>query len=398
MRTFEYEASALDGRRVDGRSWAATELELDRELEARGLTLLKARRVAANRGGSRCRVPSGELLSLTTQLSTVLGAGVRLVEGLQGIGPRMRSPQSRRLVEDLVAGVQSGASLSEAMDRHASSFPEIYRASVRAGESAGALDTVLARLARYLEWSKGMRATTLQALIYPAILAVALTGLVVVLIYFVLPKIVGLFPGGRASLPAETRTLLALSDFLTNHWLALLAAAVAGVTGFVVALKRPRSREFLHRAVLRIPKFGDIAGKIATSRFASTASILQDAGCDVYKVLNVAGQTCGNAALASAFTRAANAVRRGETITQALEREPLVDPLLVQMISVGEKSGELDRCLSRLVDYYDDEIPRAVKRFLAFLEPAMMLSAALVVAFILMAALMPIFSLYDKIG
>lgn len=398
MNTFEYTAANADGSLVTGRAWASDEVELDRDLETRGLTLTKSKVVVSDRGLKKFRIARDDLITMTTQLATVSSAGVHLVEGLSGIGERMQRAQSRLLVQDLVNALRAGQMLSEAMDKHPKSFPDVYRATVRAGEASGALDRVLTRLAKYLDWVRGMRATTLQALIYPAILFFALFGLVLVLLYFVLPRILGLFPGGRETLPAETRALLAVSDFLTGHWLALAIAAVCAIAGFAWAKSNTRGRIAIDRALLAIPKLGQVLRQIAVSKFASTASILQQAGCDVFTVIGVSGATCGNAALAAAFARVNESVRRGETITQSLEREKDIDPLLVQMVSIGEKTGSLDNCLAKLVEYYDDAIPRAVKKFLTVLEPAMLMVAGVVVAFILLAALMPIFEMYENIG
>ncbi|NUP97311.1 MAG: type II secretion system F family protein, partial [Planctomycetaceae bacterium] len=144
--------------------------------------------------------------------------------------------------------------------------------------------------------------------------------------------------------------------------------------------------------------FGKVARQLATSRFSATAGLLQSAGCDVFTVLHVAGSTCGNASMGAAFERVCERVRRGQTITQALEHEPGMDPMLVQMVAVGEKSGELDHCLERLAAYYDEEVPRIVRRFLALLEPTLLVGAGVIVGFILLAALAPIFKLYETLG
>jgi type II secretory pathway component PulF len=398
VNTYEYVAVGADGASVRGRTSARDELELDRELEGRGLVLATARVVLAQQRVRRSRVAHNDLIALTTQLATVTSAGVHIVEGLEGIGKRLSRPASRAVVEDLVRSLRSGSMLSEALERHPQSFPSVYRASVRAGEASGALETVLLKLAKHLEWTRGIRATAAQALIYPAILMFALAGLVAILLYFVLPRILTLFPGGRAELPPETRWVVAASDFLVGNIVWLLLLAAAGVTSFVFARRNPRGRAALDQALLQAPLFGRIAQQIAVSRFAATASVLQQAGCDVFTVLNVAGATCGNAALGAAFTRVCERVRRGQTITQGLEQEPRLDGMLVQMVAVGEKTGELDRCLERLSDFYDEEIPRAVKRFLAVLEPGMLLVAGLVVGAILLAVLAPIFKLYESIG
>lgn len=398
MNTYEYVAAGADGALVSGRAAAVDEVALDRDLATRGLTLTRANVAVSAVRRRRLKLHRSDLLTLTTQLSTMAAAGVNVVGGLEGIGRRLERPQSKLLVEELVQTLRSGAMLSEAMDRYPASFPPVYRASVRAGEASGALDRVLDRLAKYLEWVRGMRATTVQALIYPCILFVAILGLILVLLYFVLPKIVALLPGGRESLPTETKIVLGASDFVTAYWPALLLGGAAVIACTVLVRRTARGRERIDAFLLRVPKFGTLQRQLAVSRFASTASILQEAGCDVFTVLEVSGATCGNAALSGAVKRVGESVRRGSTITHAMEEEPLIDPLLVQMVSVGEATGALDTCLKRLVAYYDEEIPRAVKRFLAVLEPAMLLGAGVVVAFILLAALLPIFSLYESFG
>lgn len=396
MKTFAYTAVAPDGTRVRDTARARSESELDREMEARGLLLAEARVVSGEGRRVDGTMSTTELLSFTTQLATVSGAGVPLVDGLRSIGSRLPRARARELVADMVAGLSAGESLSDVMGRHPRAFPKVYRSSVVAGEAAGSLDTVLERLARYLEWSRTMRATATQALIYPAILLVAITGLVVILLTFVLPRILKLFPGGTQDLPVETRIVVAASNTLHDHALLLGACTAAAVAGFLAWFKTPRGRLVVDGLLLRVPKLGAVQSQIATSRFASTASILQAAGCDVFTVLDVAATACGNAAMEQSFRRATETVRRGSTITESLDREARVDPLLKQMVGVGEKSGELDSCLDRLVRYYDEEIPRTVKRFLSVVEPTLLIVAGAIVAFILLAALMPIFKLYES--
>jgi type II secretory pathway component PulF len=398
VKTFEYSAVGPNGTLVRGRAWSTSELELDRELESKGMTLCSASAAGALRPHPRFSLAHVELISFTTQLSTLTSAGVPIVESLSSIGRRLENARSRALVADMVAGLEAGDALSAVMQRHPRAFPAVYRAAVEAGEASGSLHPILERLARYLEWSRGMRAIVVQALIYPAILTSAVFGLIMILLYWVLPRILKVFPGGRAKLPAETRLVLAISDFLHDNALLLGLGLLALSIALSWLWKNPGGRRFFHARILALPQIGGVVRQIATSRFASTASTLHASGCDVFTVLDVAGRTCGNAALEACFARASAAVRRGSTISAGLEAEREVDPLLKQMVGVGEKTGELDRCLARLVAHYDDEVPRSVKRFLAFLEPALLLGAAGIVAFVLLAALMPIFELYERIG
>lgn len=395
MKDFEYCAVDATGTLVSTHGRARDLVDLDRELEARGQTLVRAHELRAGWRSRRRKLDHGQLLALTTQLATVSSAGVPLVEGLESIGKRLSSREARELVAEMVHGLRAGDSLSQVIERHPAAFPDLYRHTVVAGEASGALDRVLVRLARYLEWSRTMRATTTQALVYPAFLACAIAGLVVVLLTYVLPKILVLFPGSTASLPFETRVVVAASDFLLGNALALSIALVAFAGASFAFVRSTRGRELVHGALLAIPKLGPLLRQIATSRWASTAGILQSAGCDVFKVLDTANAACGNAAMQAAFTRSSERVRGGSTITAAFEREAVLDPLLVQMVAVGERSGELDTCLDRLVAFYDDEVPRAVKRLLGVLEPLLLVVAGAVVAFILLAALLPIFNLYQ---
>lgn len=398
MPTFEYSAVGADGALVVGRANARDELELDRELESRGATLASARTVTSARSSGGGRLNHVDLISLTTQLATISGAGVHIVEGLEGIAQRMARAASREVLEDVVKHLRAGLVLSEALDRHPRSFPDIYRASLRAGEASGSIDKVLLRLAKYLEWSRGIRGMAIQALIYPSILMLSLVGLVMLLLYFVLPRLLTLFPGGPEDLPEETRLVMGISNFVVGNALWLGLAAGFGIASFIVARRTPLGRERIDAFVLRLPGFGKVARQLATSRFSATAGLLQSAGCDVFTVLHVAGSTCGNASMGAAFERVCERVRRGQTITQALEHEPGMDPMLVQMVAVGEKSGELDRCLERLAAYYDEEVPRIVRRFLALLEPTLLVGSGVIVGFILLAALAPIFKLYETLG
>ena len=237
MQTFEYKARALDGSTVTGILSAPDEAVLDAELEDRGLYLTKAR-PAGSRAGSGGKLSQRELVTLTTQLSTLLSAGVPILDGLRGLSPRMRTEAGRRVVDELADRIQGGASLSDTLEAHPRSFGPVFRASVQAGEMSGALPRVLSSQAAFLEWSASIRQTTMQALTYPLMLCSAILGLVVVMLTFVLPRIVGMMPGGQEALPGPTRFLMQVSDLLTGNWLLLLSALVAAVTGAMVALRR----------------------------------------------------------------------------------------------------------------------------------------------------------------
>jgi type II secretory pathway component PulF len=242
-----------------------------------------------------------------------------------------------------------------------------------------------------------MRATTLQALVYPLLLCLALCGLVGILVFFLIPRLALLFPGGRDDLPAQTRFVLALAEGAVNHaWFSLLGIVI-GLASIVVLWRTERGRFAWDRALLLLPVIGPVARAISTSKFAGTAGILQSAGCEVFVVLEVATRASGNRAMQRALQRATQRVRSGQPLSQALEEEPLVDRLLVQLVAVGEKTGSLDRCLESVAAHYDEELPRSVKRMLSLLEPGLLILAGGVVAFLLLSALLPMFEVMESL-
>lgn len=394
-----YEYAALDGGglAVTGRASAPDEISLDRDLEIRGLCLTKAKKVRGEVQSKGAKLSSDELVFFTTQLATLLDAGVPVVDGLHGIAKRMRTPQGSSMVKLLLERLEAGHGLADTLETQPRSFPTVYCQCVAAGEMSGSLPEVLNRLASFLTWVRAMRATTIQAMVYPGILMCAITGLIVVLLTFVLPRITSLFPGGKDQLPSQTRLVMAVSDFLIGNWMLLVGAVAGTVLAYTFARRKREFRVALARFQLRIPRYGTVARMLATSRFASTAATLQGAGCPIASVLEAAGATCGNEYMADRFLAISEQVRRGSTITECLEAEPVMDPLLIQMTHIGETSGDLASCFRKLSEYYDEEVPRAVKWFLSMLEPAILIVSGLAVAYILLAALLPIFSLYESL-
>jgi type II secretory pathway component PulF len=396
LKTFEYKARGIGGKIVTGVLTAPDELSLDRELESRGLFLTKAKSVRSGRNPGKVKLTPRDLVSMTTQLSTLLKAGVPILNALRGLGPQMRTDEGRELISRIADSIQAGRSFSESLAAFPESFGAVFRAAVRAGEMTGSLPPVLANQASFLEWSAEIRSTTLQALFYPLMLIMAITGLVIIMITFVLPRIVNMMPGGQDNLPGPTLFLMRISGFLTGNYLVILGAIGALITAGIWARKQDHIAIAVSRALFHVPRLGDLLSMLAVSRFSRTAATLQDAGCDMLSILEVSSIACGNRAYKANFEKARLQVAAGDRLSDALESQPNMDPLLVQMTRVGEETGELDTCLSQVSTYYDKEVPRTVKWFLALLEPGILLVAGGVVAFILLAAILPMLSLYEN--
>lgn len=396
MPAFEYTASDASGTRSSGVLDAADELALDRALERQGLVLLTA---TVQRAGDR---PAGhasaaELAALLGQLATLLDAGVPLADGLDALAERQERASARAWTAGLARDLRGGSTLSDAFERRAGVVPREVRAAVRAGEASGALGDVLEGLARHLDAKSALGARARQALIHPALLALALLGLVAILLGFLLPRVTALYPRGAESLPRETRALLAVSGFLRDGapW---LAAALAACVALAWAWwRRPGSRAALGGVLCSVPRLGRLLRAVAAARFASTAAVLHAAGCDALTLLRVGGEASGNAAFEAAIERASARVTRGALFSEALGSERLVDRMLVQVVAVGESSGALAPALARAARRYEEDVPRELARFLALLEPLLLVVSAAVVAWILLAALLPIFELYEHV-
>ena len=395
-KTWSYQAVGPNGS-IEGHAEAVSEVALDASLARDGLTLVRAKSVARVRNKELFRMTGPDLVTFTTQLATVLGAGVPIVEGMRDLGGRMRGEASRRVVADVVKELESGASLSGALASRPRSFPPIYRASVQAGEMSGSMPRVLERLAEHMEWTRSIRQTTAQALVYPAILFVAIGLLVTTLVTFLVPRIVKMFPGGMDELPWQTRQVLTVSNAITGNWIAIVATlAVAAVFG-VIAARSERGRLWLSARLLALPRVGEVMRMFATAKFASTAGTLQNAGCPVNDVIRLGGSSCGNAALERAFQEADERIKQGASISEALGEEKRMDPLLLQMVAVGEQAGDLGGCLDKLSAHYDRELPRIVKWMLSLLEPLLLIFGGIVVAYTLFAAFLPLLDMYDKL-
>lgn len=394
---FEYRARRTDGTQAEGRITAADELELDRLLAREGLTLVDAQRSKEADAARTLTMPQRDLVGFSNQLATMIQAGVPLLQSLQHLAQHTRSKACRAIVNSILRRIEGGSSLSEALACHPRAFPTTYIAMVQSGEISTALPDVLRRQGEYLEWLRDVRSSTKQALVYPAALCVAVIGLIVILLTFLIPRLIGLFPGGPEDLPEQTRIVLGISAFLKAHWQGLTALVLLSVGLHWGMLRVPRTRLFLSHALLRTPRVGHLVNMLAVARFSTTAAALHQSGCDILRTLEIAGGACGNAYLEHGFARVLEEVRGGSTIHEAMEAVGGFDPYLVQLTAVGESSGRLGECLEQVAASYNAEVPRIVKWVLGLIEPTVIVGGGVVVGFLLLAAILPIFAIYETL-
>ena len=320
-------------------------------------------------------------------------AGLPLDEALQAVSEQTERPRIKSILLGVRAKVLEGHTLASGLEDFPHAFPHVYRATVAAGEQAGKLDSVLERLADYTESRHGLRQKVSHALIYPIVLTgLALTIIVLMLVY-VVPKVVGVFETTGQTLPVLTRALIALSTFLQNWWFVV----VAGIALVVFAINRLLSREGprrrYHRWVLALPVFGRVSRGLNTARFTRTLSILTSSGVPVLEALRISGSVITSLPMRDAVEEATVRVREGAAIGRALARSTIFPPMSIHLISSGEASGELDSMLERAASHQENEMDSILSTMLSVLEPALIICMGLMVLGIVMAILLPIFQI-----
>ena len=400
MPIYAYRARNTDGGLIEGTLEVSDERELARRLDGQGMLLTTARKVkaAAKATTARARLKRKELITFTYNLETIYSSGIPLVEGLRDLAKHAGNRTTSMVAGSLAEDIENGSDLSEAMRRHTKAFPMVYRSVVKAGESAGEPGPVLRSLADYYAWLAEMRSTALRALTYPAVLGVAVCGLIVMLLTFLVPRILKQLSRANAEVPLPTKVLMILSNFLVDNAVILLCAAGAVVIGVIITGRTPRGRLLIDTLKLKIPVLGPVVAKIGAARFTSTVAMLYRAGIGTVEALESAEHVVGNALLAQGVRRAREAVVQGETLTSALSATGAFQPLVVRMIGLGEQTGTLGEALDRVNGFYDREIPQTIKTVLALLEPAMIMAAGLAVGFILLCTFLPIFEMINSLS
>jgi general secretion pathway protein F len=346
-------------------------------------------------GGLLTRVGPQDLALMTRQLATLVGAGLPLVECLGALIEQIDSPRQKRILSQVREQVVEGGTLADALKVHPRVFNELYVNMVRAGEASGALDIVLLRLADYTERSAALRNKVRAALTYPAVMAVVASGILFFLLSYVVPKVTKIFADTQQELPILTVVLLAISGFAQRYWWVIVSAVVTAVIAVRVSIRTPEGRLRFDRLTLRVPYAGKLLKKVALARFSRTLSTLLEGGIPLLQSLDIVKNVVTNTVLRNAIEDSRNSIREGQTIADPLRKSGLFPPLLIHMIAVGERSGELEQMLSRAADAYDGEVETSISALSSILEPLMIIFMGGVVLFIVLAILLPIFELSE---
>jgi type IV pilus assembly protein PilC len=341
-----------------------------------------------------------ELVVFVRQFATMIDAGLPLVQCLDILSARGENKQLNAILKDVKEYVEQGGTFSDGLARHPKLFDQLFVNLVRAGEMGGILDTILNRLAGYIEKRVKLARQVRGAMVYPVAIFFVAIIVVVIMLAWVIPSFKGMFAefGGEDSLPALTQMVIAASEgFLANiHWIILIIAAFVALITYIY--RQPAGKYFFHRTLLVMPILGPVMRKISVARFTRTLGTLLAAGVPILDSLDVVKKSAGNVVVEAAIEETANKIREGRTMAEPLMETNVFPPMVVQMIGVGEQTGALDTMLNKIADFYEEEVDIAVAALTSLLEPLMMVFIGGIVGTILIAMYLPIFSIAGKVN
>jgi type IV pilus assembly protein PilC len=391
--TFIWEGKDRKGNRVTGKSLAASEQSLRADLRRQGVVPIRVKK-QSNTFKSNKKPSAEDIAIFFRQLATMLTAGIPLVQSFEIVGTGHEKPSMQKLILDIKSQVESGSTLHESLAKHPLYFDDLAVNLVEAGEQAGALETLLDKIATYKEKTEAIKKKIKKALFYPAAVLVVAVIVTVILLIFVIPQFESLFKGFGADLPAFTQMVINLSKFVqTQGWL-LAIFAVGGVYAFIYFHKRSRAmREWIDRTMLKFPIVGPILVKAAIARYARTLATTFAAGVPLVEALNSVAGATGNIVYEKGVMRMKDEVATGQRLQRAMENTGLFPNMVNQMIAVGEESGSLDQMASKVADFYELEVDAAVDSMSSLLEPLIMAILGVLVGGLVVAMYLPIFKL-----
>lgn len=408
MATFTYEARAADGKRVDGTVKAGDRNDAIEQLKKKNLTVVTVaeEKAAAPAGGKsfgrapRARAKTKDICILTRQLATMISAGIPLLESLEILCEQTRDPGFRRVMDRIIERVRSGTDFSTALAEHPRIFTDIFVNMIKAGEASGNLDVILNRLADYLEATEEIKREVKSAMVYPVVSLSLIIAITIGLIVGIVPKFKAIFDqlGMGDDLPPPTKFLMMISTFMTDQFFLMVGCIVAIVVAFIYGKRTKPGKRMWHKFTLKMPVFGQLVEKVVISRFSRTFSTLIQSGVPMLGALDIVAGTAGNVIVEEAVLKAKDAVSRGETLGEPLAATRVFPPMVTRMITIGEKTGALEKLLSKISDFYDSEVKAGVKSLTSLIEPIMIGTMGLLVGSIVLAIFMPIIKIQQRLG
>lgn len=395
--SFEWEGKDSNGARVSGFLEGPNQDLIKAQLRRQGITPLKVRKKSQSRfAGAGKKITPADIAVFARQLTTMMGAGVPLVQAFEIVANGLDNKAMRKLVLEVKADVESGSSLAVAMRKHPNEFDDLFCSLVDAGEQSGTLETLLNEIATYKEKTEALKKKIKKAMFYPAAVLVVAFIVTSILLIFVVPQFQSLFQGMGSDLPAFTKFVVNLSE-LFQEWWYIIVAVIFGIV-FAFFQGRKRSERFaavVDRLSLKLPIIGDILLKASTARFARTLSTMSRAGVPLVEAMDSVASTAGNSVFYNVIKRIKEEAASGQRLQVSLRQSGLFSNMVVQMVAIGEESGALDEMLAKVADYYEEDVDNAVDSLTSLMEPVIMSFLGVVVGGLVIAMYLPIFKMGD---
>ena len=397
MPIYAYKAVNTMGRRIQGRMDAANEVDLEMRLKRMDLDFINGSPIR-NRALFGGNVPRRELINFCFHLEQLLRAGVPILEGLADLRDSLEHPRFREVLAGMIESIGGGKTLSEAMADHPQAFNDVFRNLVHAGEETGNLPEVLRKLFEDLKWQDELAANTKKLVMYPSFMAIVVTGVVFFMMIYLVPKLSVFIRNMGQEIPLQTRILMTVSEIFTGYWPLLVGVPLLCSAGLYIAVRtRPQVRYRLHAFLLKIPVCGDILRKIILSRFASTFAMMYASGISVIATLRITEDVVGNAVVREAIHDAGRLIEEGQNITLAFQSVGMFPPLVIRMLRVGETSGALDVALGNVAYFYNRDVRESIERLQTLIEPALTVIVGVILGWIMLSVLGPIYDLITKV-
>jgi type IV pilus assembly protein PilC len=397
MPTFTYTARAVNGELKTATIDAPSREEVVAQLRRQRMSVVKVdeetKKVKTARGSIKMR----DIVIFTRQFSTMINAGLPLVQALDILAKQTENKVLSEVTRAVVFDVESGHTVADALAKHPNAFSDLYVNMVAAGEAGGILDTILMRLATFMEKNDALIRKVKGAMIYPGVIMSVAAIAICVLLIFVIPVFETMFGSVGLALPLPTRVVIAMSRFLKGYWWAIGGGATGGFFLLKKYYASPSGKLTIDRLLLKMPVLGDVLRKSAVSRFTRTLGTLISSGVSILDGLEITAKTAGNRVIQDAIMQSRASIAGGDTIAAPLQKSAVFPPMVISMIAVGEQTGGLDEMLSKIADFYDEEVDAAVGGLLSLLEPIMIVFLGVVVGGMVVAMYLPIFDMINAV-
>lgn len=403
MARYSYTAKNMKGQTLQGEIEAANDNEARVRLRAQQLVPLRlvvsGRSAKPTNGGIFApKVKSKDLQIFTRQFATLINAGIPVVDALKILSEGLRPGLLKEASAKVKVQIENGKRLADAMSNTTGVFDRLYVNMIQAGEEAGILDTILGRLAVYMEKSEKTKGQVKGAMIYPAVILIVAALVISGILIFIIPKFNEFYSSAGKAPPALTQMVVALSDALVHKWYIFLAAVVGIPYGIMIYIQTPEGKALIDSYVLKVPVVGEVALKSSIARLSRTLSTLLSSGVGLVEAIEIAARTAGNGVIEGILIKSKESVVQGRSFSAPLSKEKIIPDMVAQMIAIGEQSGSMDVMLGKIADFYEDEVESAVKAMTSLIEPLMMVFLGGIIAVLVIAMYLPIFNMGEIVG